>query len=375
MQLLCSSFNEMRERIHNNNSKVIMFGAGAIGQVTIPEILKELGVLEYVDCYVDNNQAMWGKTIYVSGRNFEVRSPRYLSGCLKDTIILLNISRFSEVLEQLEDMACTSYMSCYVMPMMLIHNFCNVRSQGNPFLSNEQLIPKIIHYMWLGRGNLPYALQKCMESWEKYCPDYEIMRWDENNYDISKHPYMKEAYAARAYGFVPDYARLDILYNEGGIYLDTDVEIKRNIDDLLFQEAFCGVEKWQIFNFGGMSGARKGHPMIKRFLDAREKIFFLNDDGSQNRNTCGYYDTKVALDNGYKIDGTTQCINGMNIYAYDYFHPYDYMTGSLNETKNTYSVHWFNGGWLDDKMRKANEESQRTYEELYNRALGNKMYV
>ena len=182
---------------------------------------------------------------------------------------------------------------------------------------------------------------------------------------------MKQAYDSKAFGFVPDYARLEILYNEGGLYLDTDVELKRNIDDLLYQEAFCGVEKWQIINFGGLSGSVKGHPMTKKFLDARKDIMFIDSNGKQNRNTCGFYDTRVAIDDGYKINGETQNINGMNIYTYDYFHPYDYMSGIVNETENTHSIHWFNGGWLDDKMKKANEEAKRNYLELYNKAVEN----
>ena len=371
MKLRSCSWKEFERDVIKLGARIIMFGAGAIGQVTTPEILKSLDILDRVDCYIDNNRDIWGKRIFTCGRDIEIRSPEYLNECDASTIVLLNISRYAEVFKQLEGMACTEKMHCYMMPMMLLHNFCREKSGGYPNKSSEQLIPKKLHYMWLGGAELPDTLKKCIDSWEKYCPDYEIIRWDENNYDIDKHPYMKAAYTAKAYGFVPDYARLDILYNEGGIYLDTDVEIKRNIDDLLFQEAFCGVEKWQIINFGGMSGAVKGYPMVKKFLDAREDILFINPDGSQNRNTCGYYDTKVALDNGYRIDGTTQCINGMNIYAYDYFHPYDYMTGSLNMTENTHSVHWFNGGWLDDKMREANKESQRAYEKLYKEALRN----
>lgn len=108
--------------------------------------------------------------------------------------------------------------------------------------------------------------------------------------------------------------------------------------------------------------------MVKKFLDARKDIMFLDSEGNQNRNTCGFYDTRVAIDSGYKIDGTTQNVDGMNIYAYDYFQPYDYMSGLLNETENTHSVHWFNGGWLDEKMKKINEESRERYLELYERA-------
>lgn len=368
MILRVTGITEFGENLRENKT-IILFGAGAIGQVITPEILNGMGVINSVVCYLDNDQTKWGQKISVNGSVFEIRSPQYLYECPSNTVILLNISRFADVVMQLESMECTQNMECYIMPMMLIQNFCSSKSQGTPLMSDKPLIPKKLHYMWLGRNPLPDNLKRCIESWRQYCPDYEIIEWNEDNYDIKKCPYMRQAYDNKAYGFVPDYARLDILYNEGGFYLDTDVEIKRNIDDLLFQEAFCGVEKWQVINFGGLSGAVKGHPMIKRFLDAREDIMFLNPDGKQNRNTCGFYDTRVAVDAGYKIDGTTQNVGGMNIYAYDYFQPYDYMSGIINETKNTHSIHWFNGGWLDENMKRINEESRNRYLELYNRAV------
>ena len=369
MLLRCTVFSELAKEIRKFNKRIIMFGAGAIGQVITPEILKDLDCLNQVDCYLDNNRSMWRKKISACGIDFEVRSPEYLNECPAGTVILLNISRFSDVILQLEGMECTKDMDCYIMPMMLIHNYCSALSQGTPVMSDSPLIPKKLHYMWLGHNPIPDNLKKCIDSWKRYCPDYEIIEWNEDNYDISKHPYMKQAYENKAYGFIPDYARLDILYNEGGLYLDTDVEIKRNIDDLLYQEAFCGVEKWQVINFGGLSGAVKGHPMVKKFLDARADVFFIDKDGWPNRNTCGFYDTRVVIDAGYRIDGTTQNVGGMNIYAYDYFQPYDYMSGILNETAHTHSIHWFNGGWLDEKMKKANEESKRRYLELYERAV------
>ena len=196
-----------------------------------------------------------------------------------------------------------------------------------------------------------------------------MIRWDESNYDISKNRYMEQAYEAGAYGFVPDYARLDILYEHGGIYMDTDVEVIRNLDDMLYQQAFCGVEKWQTINFGGCSGAVKGHKAVGQFLDERKKIAFLNEDGSQNKNTCGFYDTKVALRNGYKINGKTQNVMGMNIYAFDYFHPYDYMSGQTVETGNTYTVHRFNGGWMNERMRQENINAVKVYNEIYQKCM------
>lgn len=372
MKLKCCNWDEFEKEVNNAGARIVMFGAGAIGQISTPEILHDRGLLKYVDCYLDNNVSKWGTGIEVCGERFEVRSPEYLKECPPHMIILLNISRFSEVIRQLNEMSCTENMECYVMPMMLIHNFCTEKSKGNPVLSDEALIPKKLHYMWLGRNPLPDNLKKCINSWKKFCPDYEIIEWNEDNYDIEKHPYMKQAYGARAYGFVPDYARIDILYNEGGFYLDTDVEMKRSINDLRYQQAFCGVEKWQIINFGGLSGAVKGHPMLKDFLDLRSEISFYNADGSLNKNTCGFYDTRVALRHGYKINGETQYVNKMNIYASDYFQPFDYISGIINETENTHSIHWFSGGWLDEKMKKANEESKRLYLELYHRALSEK---
>lgn len=366
MKLRCCSFEELKKRISGTNiKKLLLFGTGVIGQVTVPEILRDYNLLKYVDCYLDNDGKKCGGTVSACGMNFEIRSPQYLESCPPDAVILLNISRFPDVLEQLDAMECTWGMECYMMPMMLIHNYCSSAPYGKAVMGGVPLIPKKLHYMWLGGKPVPENLEKCIESWKKYCPDYEIIEWNENNYDLEKHPYMKQAYEAGAYGFVPDYARLDIIYREGGIYLDTDVELRRNIDGLLCQEAFCGVEKWQTVNFGGLGGAVKGHPMIKKFLDARREVHFVNPDGSQNRNTCGFYDTRVAIREGYKISGKTQFVNGMNIYAYDYFHPYDYMSGVIDETEHTYSVHWFNGGWLDGDMKKANEESERKYSDLY----------
>ena len=138
--------------------------------------------------------------------------------------------------------------------MMCLMNFHKQDVCGIIKEYRKQMIPKKIHYMWLGGKEIPRNLQLCIDSWKKYCPDYEIVQWNESNYDIGKNKYMKMAYENKKYGFVPDYARLDILYNYGGIYMDTDVEVVRSLDDLLYQSAFCGVEKWQTINFGGCSG-------------------------------------------------------------------------------------------------------------------------
>lgn len=371
MIIKCTSFEEMKREITEQDRPIAVFGAGVIGSVTVPEILQRYGLQQRILFYMDNNRAIWGSKVFMKNWEAEVVSPDRLNAAPKNTVILLAVSRYVEIMNQLEQMACTEEMVCFFMPMMCIHNFCNSPSKGEPVLADKPLIPKKIHYMWLGKKELPVSLQKCIDSWKRYCPDYEIIRWDEDNYDVEKHEYMRDAYRAGAYGFVPDYARLDILYHHGGIYMDTDVEVIRSLDPLLYQEAFCGVEKWQVLNFGGCSGAVKGNRMVGEFLEERKGIGFFHPDGSQNRTTCGFYDTNVAIRQGYRLDGTTQNVRGMNIYASDYFQPYDYMSGHNDITEHTYSVHWFNGGWLDEKLKSANEEAAHRFDRIYRTALEN----
>ena len=371
MRICCGSFSELKNLINECDKRIIMWGTGLIGRVIAPELMANYGILENVECFIDNDSSKWGERVSVHGREIPIFSPKYISKIADRTVLFINISRFAEVIRQAEAISGTEDMDCYVMPMLLAHNYCRGISEGEAVYVKEPKIPKKIHYMWLGGKAIPKHIQKCIDSWKAYCPDYEIIEWNESNYDLSKNPYMKEAYEAKAYGFVPDYARLDILHQHGGIYLDTDVELIRNLDPLLFQKCFCCLEKWQDISFGGCSGSIPGHPTIKKFLDAREELRFINPDGTQNRNTCGFYDTQTALKLGYRINGETQTIEEMNVFAYDYFIPYDYMTGQLTKTEHTYSIHWYNGGWMTEEMKLANENVKREYESIYREALAN----
>ncbi|NBI91835.1 hypothetical protein D3Z45_14955 [Lachnospiraceae bacterium] len=371
MILKCMSFEQMNKEMTEQDMSIVVFGAGVIGTVTVPEILKQYDLWSRVLFYVDNRCREYQKMVNIGNKAMDIRSVDQLNNVGKNTVIIIAISRYAEALEQLGNMACTSGMTVYIMPIMCIHNFCSGSSDGLPLLEDKPLIPKKIHYMWLGKKPIPDNLQKCIDSWKRYCPDYEIIQWDESSYDISKNRYMKQAYEVGAYGFVPDYARLDILYQYGGIYMDTDVEVVRNLDDMLYQGAFCGVEKWQTINFGGCSGAVKGHEALRQMLDYRKNLSFLCEDGSQNKTTCGFYDTNVALRNGYIMNGKTQNIMEMNIYAFDYFHPYDYMSGQTVRTKNTYTIHWFNGGWLDEKTKKDNRNTVNEYNRVYQECIKN----
>lgn len=368
MKLKTGTFAGMARNIRNRNSRIVIFGTGVIGSTVTPEILKTLGLMDKVVFCIDNDKTRWNTTINMCGKEIEIHNPERLKEASDDVTVLIAISRYYSALEQLDQIDEADKFACYIVPAMCISNFHNTGGKGVIKTSTEPLIPKKIHYMWIGGNPLPDKLKKCIASWKKYCPDYEIVRWDESNYDVHKNQFVSQAYDNKKYAFVTDYAKIEILYEHGGIYLDTDIELQRNLDELLYQEAFCSVEKWQVLNFGGCSGAIKGHKSMEPFMDAWRKRSLIRYDGTIDSVSSGLIDTSVALKAGYVINGKNQTIMGMNIYTYDYFHPYDYMSGKLEKTDDTFSIHHFQGGWLDDRARNDNLQATRIYDELMKQA-------
>ncbi len=364
MRLKIGAFAGMAKDILSENNKIVIFGTGVIGSTVTPEILSTYGLSDLVECCIDNDRSRWGTTIEICGRKVKIYGSDIIKKLPQNITVLIAISRYYSAYEQLKQMKETEKVSCYIIPMMCIKNFHSQGGKGVIKTTKFQVIPKKIHYMWLGGNPMPDNLLHCIDSWKKYCPDYEIIRWDESNYDVHKNKFVSQAYDNKYFGFVPDYARLEILYNYGGIYMDTDIELIRDLDDMLYQEAFCSVEKWQVLNFGGCSGAIKGYHALEPFLKRWERRSLIREDGTLDNISSGLIDTDIALRAGYVINGKSQNVMGMNIYTYDYFHPYDYMSGMLEKTDDTFSIHHFHGGWLDDASRSDNIQAMKTYETL-----------
>lgn len=364
MNLKTGTFTGMAKDIISDNNRIVIFGTGVIGSTITPEILNTYGLGDRIECCIDNDTNRWNSTINMCGREIPIFSPDVLKNYSSHITVLVTISRYHSAFEQLKQMEGTKNFSCYIIPAMCIENFHNYGGKGVIKTSDSPIIPKKIHYMWLGNTSMPEKLTKCIDSWRKYCPDYEIIRWDESNYDVHKNQFVSQAYDNKRYGFVPDYARIELLYEHGGIYMDTDVELQRNLDELLYQEAFCSVEKWQVLNFGGCSGALKGHKSLEPFLENWAKRSLVRPDGTLDHISSGLIDTTIALEAGYILNGKNQTVMGMNIYTYDYFHPYDYMSGKLEMTDDIFSIHQFQGGWVDEKAREENMQTRSMYETL-----------
>lgn len=218
----------------------------------------------------------------------------------------------------------------------------------------EDLVPKIIHYCWFGGNPLPMSALKCIESWKKYFPGYEIKEWNEGNFDVHSLKYTSEAYQAKKYAFVSDYARFKILYEHGGLYFDTDVEIIKSFDDILKRGGFMGFEiNSDGHNFRGLVNPGLGlgigshHPIYLQLLNLYDGLSFFKSDGSLNLKTVVRYTTEVLEKNGLEASKGIQYLNGINIYPKEFFNPLDNNTGILKKTKETHSIHWYSNSWSD----------------------------
>ena len=213
------------------------------------------------------------------------------------------------------------------------------------------MIPKIIHYCWFGHGEKPELAKRCIASWKKFCPEFEIREWNEDNCDYLAMPFMAEAYAAKKYAFVSDVMRLIVLEQYGGVYFDTDVEVVRDISPLLNDEGFIGFENNRFVNSGQVMAAVPHQPIVQAMIEEYKKLHFTNADGSLNAVGCPHLNTDVMERFGLARNGQEQLVAGIHVYPVDWFNPLDSVTGKLTKTENTYSIHWYSMSWLPKRTQ------------------------
>lgn len=208
------------------------------------------------------------------------------------------------------------------------------------------MIPKTIHYCWFGRGKMPKLAKKCIKSWKKYCPDYTIKEWNEDNFDLDMYPYVREAYDNRKFAYVTDVVRLYALYHEGGVYMDTDVEVLKPLDPFLKHVAFSGFED-EVYVPTGIMASEKGGTWAKENLDYYNGRHFLKEDGSLDTTTNVITITNYMLKHGLRQDNTFQDFPELiTMYPKDYFCPLSWKGKKGEITRNTVTIHHFAGSWL-----------------------------
>lgn len=226
------------------------------------------------------------------------------------------------------------------------------------------MIPKIIHYCWFGRGKMPQMALDCISSWKKYLPEYEIKEWNEDNFDLNMFPYTREAYDNRKFAFVTDVVRLYALYTEGGIYMDTDVEVIKPLDSFLCHTAFSGYENDTQIPTGIMASEKDGI-WAKNNLEYYVGRHFVRDDGSFDITTNVVTLTNYMKPYGLLQNNTYQDFPGLiTFYPKDVFCPKSYIDGKIYLTENTVTIHHFAGSWHTKKEKR---------QLLINRLLGRRL--
>lgn len=330
------TINQFEEIV--NNKQVICFCAGkAMNEFceNYPNIIKKILYI------VDNTKS--GTSFFIGDNEIPIIGFDKIDRNIENAILLITSIKYAdEIVMQLDKIGKMSGLTVYI-PLLFQNEHESLRVD-----SGNEIIPRIIHYCWFGKNDMPQKFKQNIDSWKRYCPNFKIILWNESNYDISKNKYMKQAYENKKWGFVPDYARLDIVNTYGGIYLDTDVEIIKPLDNLLRYKLFCGFESNEYVNFGLGFGAVHNHPVLKDMMKVYNDIEFVNNDGTLNLVASPIYQTNVLRTYGLRCNGKSQQYDNYIVFASDFFAPINpFGYGKVSE--NSYSIHQYAATWFDMK--------------------------
>lgn len=333
--------DELKRYIKDN--KIYLFGCGNQGQRWI-YYLEDFGLSNQILGVIDNNSQKWNTKLKGLRGEYEIISPKdFIVNRHTDSVFVTSIY-YKEIVEQLTGMSVGKVINCIYADGVL----CNVLNQSRYEQvikeSEKPLIPKVIHYVWLG-GKMPENVKKNIEQWKNLCTDYEFKLWNEDNYDIKKNDYVYEAYKKKKWGFASDYIRLDVIYNEGGIYLDTDVEMIKSPDELLYQYGFFCVDGTLSVNTGSGFGAKEKNRVVKMLLDDYNDKHFVDSDGKLDLITCNTKTYLVLRKLGYQANDQFQKIENTNIY------PMIFQGGCatasyFKSTDKTFWIHHGNMSWM-----------------------------
>jgi hypothetical protein len=333
--------------------RIVCFGAGALLKKMNGIFAKEASVSAGINAVLDNSDALDGSVCEIAGRSIPIYSVRrYVKENRADGLVaLISNTHVDEVLRQLDAIAWFDGMPCYIGGSFLYKNqpAVNPRIETLSYNHKDFVIPKVIHYCWFGDKELPPMERVCVESWKKRCPDYEIKLWNEDNYDIGKNKYMKAAYNSKKWGFVPDYARLDIIHEYGGFYLDTDVELLRGLDDFVHCKAFFSFESRDLIAPGLGFGSVPNNPIFKEMMAQYDDLAFVKPDGTLNLKSSPEYVTEFFRGKGMEIRNRP-CVSDDTLFLpSDFFGPVNQSSTLYELTENTYGIHKFSCSWFDDE--------------------------
>lgn len=350
MKLRRCSMKDFARQIQGK--KIVCYGIGNEFEL-IMKSYSEYSWIDKIGYLLDNNPHKKGRKIRIKDRNYTVIDLSDLKTLGDDSLVILpTCAAFAEIIDELNGYSWLDGIDCYVFHCMFNMSEGRIKIKT----TNEIRIPAKIHYCWFGGKKMPENYKENVESWKRYCPDYDVIEWNENNLDVAEIPFTKEAYESGQYGFVPDYFRLKIIYEQGGIYLDTDVEAVKSLDDLRYNEAFCGMEYPGRIAFGLGFGAAKHNEIIRSLMTYYEARHFIRPDGSYDNIPSPEIQSQMLYDRGVKCTAAFQCFNGLSVYPVDVLSPQNPYTGELRLTDNTYSIHQFAGSWVSEDNKSETQK-------------------
>ena len=320
----------------------------------------------FVTTAVDNNPVKQATGVVLGGKVLDVISSKKLAEQVagrSDVVVLLTMDAFWEPLQEMESNQAFAAASCYIFRLLEMEEYApdlysSALPEGALRERGEYLIPPILHYCWFGRGDMPELAKKCMDSWRHYCPEFELKLWNEDNYDVTKNAYMWAAYQAGKWAYVSDYARVDVVNEYGGIYLDTDVELLQPLDALRREQAFAGYESETEVAFGLGFGSNSNNPAL---CDILELYAHLPWDGGKK--PCPYYQSEVLEKHGLRRDNTFQRLDYMTILPVRCLCAKSISSRRERRYPETFSIHHFAGSWTEFSAE------ERQFRELRGRAI------
>lgn len=339
-----------------SDHKIVLFGAGKAANTSLNHLKKiNNDLLDKIDCIIDNSSAKWNTKFNYGKYEYDIISAETLRKKWSGQLIIISSQAMEEISEQLNNIHEVDSAKVIFYEDIIYARLMNeFWLPDNIRITDKPLIPKVIHYCWFGRNPIPDRYREWMSTWKKYCPDYEIVEWNEDNYDYKKNEYMYEAYKAKKWGFVPDYARLDIIYNCGGIYLDTDVELVKNLDDLLYQKAFAGLQRDLRVANGLGFGSIPYLPNLKKQISVYDDRHFIKKDGTFDLTPAPTMQTEIMEQNGFVKINKYQIVDDVTIY------PAPVLGGIIGSraiiNDSVYAIHHYDGSWVpaEKKARRAN---------------------
>lgn len=304
--------------------------------------------------YIDNGKA--GTDITVFGQEYAVHSLEYMKTVPSGIVLICGTKYLDEMYAQLEALNLPDTIECFMMPLIWIASdgvdddtiMKRLDSNNDTQISTQEKIEKTIHCFWFSGEEKPDKYKCCIDTWKKVCPDYQIVEWNADNYDWKKNVFMKQAFESRKWAFVSDYARLDVIYNHGGIYLDMDVELIKDFEPLLQFDAFFNYGTRHLIELGSSFGAKKGNAFIRRLLERYKDVEFLDADGvpQLDKYVQPVWLNEEYCKEGIRMDGSMQLLNEMLILPRRFYTPKDdiFLYNSL-QCEDTRGIHHFNSEW------------------------------